>query len=705
MAMFDRIAGSVVDGKYRVGQQLGAGGMGGVFLATHVGTGRSVAIKLIVPEFATDPMFVERFKREARAAGRLRHPNIVDVTDFGFAQVGGEQLAYLVMEYLDGCSLVDVLREDPQLPLDWVVDFFDQLALAIDEAHRQGIVHRDLKPANIWLEPNRRGGYTVKVLDFGLAKVGEPAAGPSPGPLDALSGDEPIRAQFAPTVTGTLPMATYPTASDHTLVYHPPVLEPARDAHDEDGERRTPENDSPKLSAAITMPQHPAVDTAPQGGTQLTRAGTLMGTPPYMSPEQCKGEVAGPASDIYSLGVIVYEMLSGRPPFEGEFMALLFKHVSEAPEPLSDRAPEIPVPVGDVVMTALAKDPASRFASAELFAAALRAKSESWRVLLGRAAVVGTEHYPLFLGIVFVAGAPFLCVNVLQVLNVALRESAVISNVAGGVAAFPLLVLGLIAGFFTSVVSKSMAATVLAQLLLAPLRKAKVRVAASVLKRHLGRIALGALRVSSVVMGLFALGLLTGGFAFYFLTTALGSVPEPWVGPAAAGVSSVVLAVASVLLVRLGFRKWIDFQVFPIVLLVENRGVRDAVKRSRELSLRSRRDVRAVATVSIVPLAVSSTLLSMTFKLFELAGDSTAAKIVELVVSTTILLFTHPYIAVLTGLLYLKLRQTEGESIEEVLDQQFVDEELPRSQWQQRLSGSPTRRVSHHSRADTDATQ
>jgi hypothetical protein len=164
------------------------------------------------------------------------------------------------------------------------------------------------------------------------------------------------------------------------------------------------------------------------------------------------------------------------------------------------------------------------------------------------------------------------------------------------------------------------------------------------------------------------------------------------------------MAVASVFFLWLGFRKWIDYQVFPIALLVENRGVRDAVKRSRELSLRSRRDVRAVATVSILPLAVSSLLLSMTFKLFDLAGDSTAAKVVELVVSTTILLFTHPYIAVLTGLLYLKLRQTEGESIEEVLDQQFVDEELPRSRWQQRLSGSPTRRFSHPSRAEANPT-
>src|SRR5262249_35018586 len=105
------------------------------------------------------------------AAGRLRHPNIVDVTDFGVATLNEQTVAYLVMEYLDGCSLDDVLREDPKLPLGWVVDLFEPLCHAVDEAHRRGILHRGLKPSNIWLEPNALGGFTVKVLDFGLAKL------------------------------------------------------------------------------------------------------------------------------------------------------------------------------------------------------------------------------------------------------------------------------------------------------------------------------------------------------------------------------------------------------------------------------------------------------------------------------------------------------------------------------------------------------
>src|SRR5258705_951844 len=117
--------------------------------------------------------FVARFKCESRAAGRLRHPNVVDVTDFGFAHAGKEAVAYLVMEYLDGCTLGDVLVEEKRLPLEWVVDILEQVCSAVHEAHLQGVVHRDLKPENIWLEPNRLGGYRVKVLDFGIAKLAE----------------------------------------------------------------------------------------------------------------------------------------------------------------------------------------------------------------------------------------------------------------------------------------------------------------------------------------------------------------------------------------------------------------------------------------------------------------------------------------------------------------------------------------------------
>src|SRR5438132_1628306 len=171
MVVLEELIGQILDEKYRIEKQLGQGGMGAVFLATHLGTKRSVAIKVIAPQFMANVEFVKRFKREAEAAGRLRHPNVVNVTDFGFAQVGQGQIAYLVMEYLDGCTLGDMLKEKGRLPLGFVVDIVEQVCSAIDEAHRQGIIHRDLKPDNIWLEPNGRGSHNVKVLDFGLAKL------------------------------------------------------------------------------------------------------------------------------------------------------------------------------------------------------------------------------------------------------------------------------------------------------------------------------------------------------------------------------------------------------------------------------------------------------------------------------------------------------------------------------------------------------
>src|SRR6478672_3336015 len=179
MTGLEKYVGEILDDKYRLEQLLGSGGMGAVYLATHLGTERYVALKLIAPQFMRNEEFVERFKREARAAGRLRHPNVVDVTDFGFSSSGAERVAYLVMEYLDGCTLSDVLFEEDRLPLYWVVDILEQVCSAVHEAHQQGIVHRDLKPDNIWLEPNGLGGYRIKVLDFGIAKLGETTAAPS----------------------------------------------------------------------------------------------------------------------------------------------------------------------------------------------------------------------------------------------------------------------------------------------------------------------------------------------------------------------------------------------------------------------------------------------------------------------------------------------------------------------------------------------
>src|SRR5687768_12930289 len=207
------LLGQILDDKYRIERELGRGGMGTVYLATHVGTERPVAVKVISPQFMRRPEFVERFRREARAAGRLRHPNVVDVTDFGFTETQEGRVAYLVMEYLDGCTLGEILEEEKNLPVGWTLDILEQVCSAVHEAHNQGIIHRDLKPDNIWLEPNQRGGYTVKVLDFGIAKLEEhEMAAADAGP--AFSG-------AAPTLAGVVNATLGSAFGDETLAALP----------------------------------------------------------------------------------------------------------------------------------------------------------------------------------------------------------------------------------------------------------------------------------------------------------------------------------------------------------------------------------------------------------------------------------------------------------------------------------------------------
>src|SRR5215210_5627909 len=299
MSGLEHYVGEVLDDKYRLENLLGQGGMGAVYLATHLGTERYVALKLISPQFMRNPEFVERFKREARAAGRLRHPNVVDVTDFGFAKVNEGQVAYLVMEYLDGCTLGDVLAEEKRLPLEWTVDILEQVCSAVDEAHQQGIVHRDLKPDNIWLEPNRLGGYRVKVLDFGIAKLAEVGA-----EVSEIGGTS---SSLTPTVTtdedggaAHAPRAEADDDSVRTLLF----------------DRRTQRN-----AAGTQHGERPRTTGAASAG--LTRVGALMGTPLYMSPEQCRGLTLDARSDIYSLGVIAYQMLAGAPPFAGDMLKVI----------------------------------------------------------------------------------------------------------------------------------------------------------------------------------------------------------------------------------------------------------------------------------------------------------------------------------------------------------------------------------------------
>src|SRR5688500_13582135 len=162
----------IVDRKYRVRERLGTGGMGIVFLVEHLHTGRTYALKVLRPALAATPEGQRRFEAEARAIGALRHPNVVDVVDFGYAGTGSARFPYLVMERLEGYPLSRTLVGGAGLPWPWVTSVLEQICRAVDGAHAAGIVHGDLKPENVWLTPKMAGGFDVKVLDFGLARAG-----------------------------------------------------------------------------------------------------------------------------------------------------------------------------------------------------------------------------------------------------------------------------------------------------------------------------------------------------------------------------------------------------------------------------------------------------------------------------------------------------------------------------------------------------
>jgi serine/threonine protein kinase len=311
---------------------LGHGGMGSVFLATHLGTGRQVALKLISLEGVRSADFQSRFRREARMLGRLRHPNIVNITDFGVAPARNDDTAYLVMEYLDGLTLAAYQKEHASVPVRMILDVLDQVASALDAAHQAAIIHRDLKPENIWLQPDARGGFTAKVLDFGIAKM----------------------------------------------------TEPLKTAHD----------DNPDDSSSTTT-----LETIAAAGATLvhdaTVRGRTVGTPAYMSPEQCRGEPLDGRSDVYSLGVMTYSLLSGELPFSGTWNELLQKHVHASPPPLSSKRKGISGAVSAVVMSALEKRSELRPPSASAFVSRLRTAAELERSLLPRARMLASISAPV----------------------------------------------------------------------------------------------------------------------------------------------------------------------------------------------------------------------------------------------------------------------------------------------------------------------
>src|SRR5205807_2701072 len=240
--------------------------------------------KVLRPSLAVDNEVVARFSREAKAASRISHPHAVSVTDFGESENG---VVFLVMEYLDGRTLKEIIKSEGPMALDRVVEIVRQVAGALDAAHQQGVVHRDLKSDNIMLSQTNGGDWT-KVLDFGIAKIQQPEGG-----------------------------------------------------HDVD----------------------------------ITAANLVIGTPQYMSPEQCSQ--SGPIdarSDVYSLGVIVYEMLAGRVPFAGDSpTVIMMKQVQDAPPSVVEVRPGLHAAIGKVIEKSLAKQPGDRFQTAGAFSEALTA--------------------------------------------------------------------------------------------------------------------------------------------------------------------------------------------------------------------------------------------------------------------------------------------------------------------------------------------
>ena len=494
MPGLEQYVGEVLDEKYRLEHLLGQGGMGAVFLATHLGTERYVALKLISPQFMRNNEFVERFKREARAAGRLRHPNVVDVTDFGFATVKAGKVAYLVMEYLDGCTLGDVLAEEKRLKLEWVADILDQVCSAVHEAHQLGIIHRDLKPDNIWLEPTRLGGYRVKVLDFGIAKLGE-ATAPSPedDPAATIIDDPPASLTNAHLESDTLlrpggdePLTlgfkARPDGDGVSTMMQNPHTDPfLQHLDDEDGtllfEQGT-ENAGRHTAHATTAAQ----------GSALTRVGAIMGTPLYMSPEQCGGGTVTTRSDIYSLGVIAYQMLAGEPPFEGNTSTVIRAHREQSPSDLHRRDKKIPKRVAAVVMSALSKNPDERPPTAFAFASALRAQSEGIGALYRRAFSLYSEYFPKFVKLSFFAHLPAIVTGGLLLILLA----SVPFPPKGGIA-FKILVvcavallslLQIVASMVAGAVISGVTAVIITQLTAAPLKPVELREAFEVMRRR-----------------------------------------------------------------------------------------------------------------------------------------------------------------------------------------------------------------------------
>ncbi|MBU1238837.1 serine/threonine protein kinase [Myxococcota bacterium] len=302
MEQNDPLIGTTV-GNYEVIELLGEGAMGQVYLGEHPQIGRKVAIKVLIASLSANPEMADRFLSEAKAVNKISHPNIIQVFDFGKLPDGR---LYLTMEYLEGADLSGFMLDHRKMSLEMTARLLRQICSALDAAHSVGIVHRDLKPDNIFITDPGDGSSSIKVLDFGVAKLLEP--------------------DF--------------------------------------------------------------------GAKHKTATGLIMGTPSYMCPEQAAGDVKAISarSDIYALGIIVYQMLSERLPIEADIVPkVLVMHIAEPPTPIFEYLPDFPAFVWQVIEKSLAKDPDDRYQTAGDFSRAFDAALENLSDVMINSSFAGTK--------------------------------------------------------------------------------------------------------------------------------------------------------------------------------------------------------------------------------------------------------------------------------------------------------------------------
>ena len=703
------LVGQTLDGKYRIERELGRGGMGTVYLGTHLGTERPVALKVIAPQYMQRAEFVERFRREARAAGRLRHPNVVNVTDFGFGETGEGRAAYLVMEYLDGCTLGEILEEEHNLPVGWTLDILEQVCSAVNAAHEQGIIHRDLKPDNIWLEPNQRGGYTVKVLDFGIAKLEEPHLSENGEAIDISVapnrtwfssgketiadqvGDTTIHDSASPTLIlqqqGTLIQAADPAEAGTAIMPISPLVS------DPDTTGTRLGGDTDKVSEAA--------ETA-----DLTRVGAVIGTPLYMSPEQCRGERLDARSDIYSLGVIAYQMLAGRTPFEGDFTYVMEAHKAFPPPPLD--AKKVRKKLKRVIGTALAKNPDDRPQTAEAFASSLRSRSEGIFGLLRRAGMIYTEHLPKFIGITVFLFLPYMLFSLagIAVNLYFIAENPDASTPLSWQISFGIVtLLGTFAAFFCGYLTVGTITWMVNQILALPLRPVRMRPALRATWKNWKRL-VGTGFLSTVLT---FLGYFLCFFPGIILSITLALVApvvmmEHLRGFAALKRSKALvmrsLATTTAAVALLFFVPLLIGGATGGIVALTVKSVTDASERVAAIEKReAAANSAASAGVTAAPqptgtpvdevinvrvgrggqVSVDGDETTMTQRIARVARESLTA-ILMLPIQTLLTSFS----SIIIALLYLKTRQAGGENLRDLFIQ-FEETEHPRKKWQERV--------------------